>query len=154
MRASVEIPREGGSNLTGAAPWRWSAFAFRFAKFALVGGSGVPVNFGMLFMLHGLLQLPILLAASLAVETAIINNFLWNNFWTFGQRSVAGKRFIKFNLTCLGGLLVSVEAVYILVQAFGWHYLLANLIGIALASGWNFCISVAWTWKERTELPA
>lgn len=57
--------------------------ARRFTKFALVGASGVPVTLGINYLLHVLVGLPLGLSTALAVEAAIITNFLGNHAWTF-----------------------------------------------------------------------
>jgi dolichol-phosphate mannosyltransferase len=71
-------------------------------RFALVGGSGVVVNMGVLYALHGTAGWPLIPASVLAVEAAILNNFFWNDRWTFKTRHGARYRFIRFNLISLG----------------------------------------------------
>lgn len=60
----------------------------QFIKFCLVGGSGVFVDMGMLFLLADpkCLGLNLTLSKVLAAESALANNFLWNELWTFRQR--------------------------------------------------------------------
>ena len=57
----------------------------RFLRFALVGASGVVVDMAMLFLLSDPRALGFGLTRSkvVAAELAIINNFLWNDAWTF-----------------------------------------------------------------------
>ena len=61
----------------------------RFLRFAVVGLSGVIVDMGLLFLLSDPTMLGWGLTRSklLAAEAAIINNFLWNDVWTFGDVS-------------------------------------------------------------------
>lgn len=118
----------------------------RFARFGIVGAMGVVVNSAALFFTHGLLGLPLMVASPLAVEVAIIHNFVWNEHWTFGARNFSLARLGKFNLTSLGGLLITSGVLYLLVVYAGLHYLVANLIGIGTATAWNFALSLLWTW--------
>lgn len=118
----------------------------RFGRFGLVGVLGVAVNSLVLYAAHGLLGLPLLAASPLAVEIAILHNFLWNERWTFGESTFSLVRLGKFNLTSLGGLLIASSVLYLLVTYVGVHYLLANLVGIGLATLWNFGTSLVWTW--------
>ncbi|MHB1414769.1 MAG: GtrA family protein [Chloroflexota bacterium] len=122
----------------------------RIAKFALVGVTGMIVNTAVLYLGHDVGQLPLLIASVLAVETAILNNFLWNNLWTFSQRDFTWERLAKFNLVSLGGLVITVTILYALVQWFGLYYLVANLLAISVATGWNFMINSIWTWGSVT----
>jgi hypothetical protein len=57
----------------------------RFAKFCLVGGSGVVVDMGVLFLLADprCLGIGVIASKIIAAETALANNFLWNELWTF-----------------------------------------------------------------------
>ena len=56
-------------------------------KFIFVGISGIFVNQFFLYFLHEtnfFLSLPV--ASILAIELSILNNFTWNNIWTFKGR--------------------------------------------------------------------
>ncbi len=121
--------------------------ASRFVKFALVGALGVLVNTALLLTLHGYLGLALIPASALAVEVAIIHNFFWNNHWTFGERGASLIRWAKFNLVSLVGLAITTGTLYALVDRLSIHYLVANLIGIGLATIWNFSLNSAWTWS-------
>ena len=124
----------------------------RFIKFCLVGGSGVGVNEGLLWLLKESVGLPLPLASAISIESSIISNFVLNNFFTFrDRRSHSPKsnlsRLLKFNLVCLGGLGINLGVLLLLTEVFGVHYLIANLFGIAVAALWNYTLSTWWTWK-------
>src|SRR5690348_13857982 len=76
----------------------------RVSSFLLVGGSGVLVNSLALFLLFQWAHLPLLLASALSAELAIVNNFYWNDRWTFGCPQLSWRRFAQFNLVSLAGL--------------------------------------------------
>jgi putative flippase GtrA len=118
----------------------------RLLRFGIVGLTGVVVNLIVLRLLYGELHWPPLVASALSVEVSILNNFLWNNRWTFGQRTISLIRFGRFNLAALGGLAITAGLFTLLLQRFGLPYLLADLVGIAAATLWNWAISVHWTW--------
>src|SRR5262249_38537164 len=109
---------------------------------------GIAVNTITLFLLHGIARVPLLVASALAVEMAVLHNYLGNEVWTFRCRPSV-RRFAKFNLTALGALLVNVGAVQTLV-AIGAFYLIANLVGIATAFAINLAISTTWIWGDTT----
>ena len=121
----------------------------KLAKFLVVGGSGVIVNMVTLVTLYQFGHLPLALSSALAVEVSILNNFIWNNHWTFGQHSLSPSRFAKFNLVSLAGLVVTTTTVWLLSSTFGMHYVLANIVGIGLASVWNFSVNLVWTWGRE-----
>jgi dolichol-phosphate mannosyltransferase len=128
-------------------------FSLRFIRFALVGTVGVVVNNGMLFLLHGLAGAPLAAASAVAIEAAIVSNFLLNDRWTFAQSRPTLGRFFRFNLVSAGGLVVNLLVLTSLVDWLGLHYLIANLVGIVAALAWNFLINVRWTWKPTVTLP-
>ncbi|HEY7347157.1 MAG TPA: GtrA family protein [Ktedonobacterales bacterium] len=150
FRGRARAARRLLTNLTPArqhfpAGFRWFP---RLSKFLVVGGAGVLVNSGALVLLHQLLSLPLVIASMLAVELSIAHNFVWNDLWTFGKRWLSWRRFLKFNLISLGGLVITTATLWALVTGLHSPYLLANLLGILLATGWNFIINVLWTWRK------
>ena len=59
---------------------------FRFARFGMVGASGVVVNQSLLIALHGGLGWPLLLSSVIAIECAIISNFVLSALWIASER--------------------------------------------------------------------
>lgn len=135
---------------TPCAIWRLNPrecdFLSKLTKFLVVGGTGVLVNSLVLFLLYEKASLPLVPASALAVETAIINNFLLNNVWTFGAKDFLPIRLAKFNLVSLVGLGITTATLWALATQLGLHYLLANIAGIGLATTWNFVVNLFWTW--------
>ena len=131
----------------------------RFARFAAVGFSGVIVDMGLLFLLSDPSTLGWGLTRSklLAAEAAIINNFLWNDSWTFAdvsrhQRELTQRlrRFAKFQLICLAGLVLNTLLLNVLFNVFGMNRYLANAVAIAAVTGWNFWVNVKLSWRVAT----
>lgn len=124
----------------------------RFLKFCLVGSSGVLVNMGLLWTLTEFAGLFYMVSAAISIETSIVTNFLLNDFFTFPDRRSKGvghfaRRFAKFNLVSLGGLVVNMTVLWTLTSVVGLHYLVSNLFGIAAATVWNYLVNFWWTWK-------
>ena len=46
----------------------------------------------------------------------------------------------------LAGLGITTGTLWLLVRHLGCYYLTANLVGIALATAWNFVANSLWTW--------
>ncbi|EKU96473.1 putative membrane protein [Leptolyngbya sp. PCC 7375] len=128
----------------------------RFLRFGIVGLSGVFVDMAVLYLLHTTLGLNLTRSKILAAEVAIINNFIWNDAWTFSDvvQKQQGwgarlRRFLKFNLVCLSGLVLNVLVLnFIYNIVFGQRYAyLANLIAIALITLWNFWLNLKLSWR-------
>ena len=126
----------------------------RFIRFGLVGFSGVFVDMAIFYLLRDKLGLGLTLSAALSAEVAIVNNFLWNDLWTFGDisRHQRGwlqrlERFLKFNLICLAGLILNVLLVNLLFNVFGINEYVSKLIAIAAVTVWNFWINLKLSWR-------
>ncbi|MEM1425852.1 MAG: GtrA family protein, partial [Cyanobacteria bacterium P01_H01_bin.130] len=134
---------------------RWSRWQVgRLVRFGIVGFSGVFVDMGVFYVLRGILGWGLTRSAILSAEVAILNNFLWNDRWTFGdiakaqtQRRQAIKRFLKFNLVCLSGLLLNVTIMNILFNGFGVDEYAAKLLAIAAVTVWNFWFNLKLSWR-------
>jgi dolichol-phosphate mannosyltransferase len=128
----------------------------RFIRFGLVGLSGVFVDMTVLYLLHDPASLGWGLTRSkfIAGEIAIINNFFWNDAWTFkdlrGQQTAWKsklKRFVKFNLVCLIGLGLNISLLNLFFNILHIHYLIANFLAIAIVTVWNFWINLKLSWR-------
>lgn len=126
---------------------RERALLARASKFLVVGGTGVLVNNLALLLLFQWAHLPLVVASALSVELGIVNNFYWNDRWTFRRTGLSVTRFAQFNLVSLGGLVITTGTLWILASHLGLYYLAANLLGIALATAWNFVVNSLWTWR-------
>jgi len=148
-------PRQYGEFIIHLLRLSWQTGEMnRFLKFAAVGGSGVFVNMGVLALLTstGLGYLP---GGVFAVETAIVTNFLLNEFWTFSDFSKKQSglvkrlmRFLKFNLFCAGGAVINLGILWALTEFAGLHYLVSNLFGIGAATLWNYGMNANITWES------
>jgi dolichol-phosphate mannosyltransferase len=140
---------------------RDTLLASRFVRFAAVGLSGVLVDMGLLYVLSDPHSLGWGLTRSklIAAEAAIVNNFFWNDAWTFGdlvpgQRTLSAtlRRLAKFNLVCLAGLALNVVLLNLQFNLLGVNRYVANAVAIAAVTGWNFLVNRALAWRV-TESP-
>lgn len=128
----------------------------RFLRFGAVGLSGVFVDMLILYLLSDptTLALPLTRSKILAGEIAIFNNFLWNDAWTFADVSIKQKgwkprikRFIKFNVVCLAGLVLNVLVLNLVFNYLIPNRYIANFIAIAVATIWNFWVNLKLSWR-------
>src|ERR1700724_2083964 len=88
----------------------------RLSKFLVVGGTGMLVNSLMLVLLFQWAHMPLIIASALSTEVAIVNNFCWNDRWTFGRTQFSLSRFTRFNLVSLVGLIITAGTLWVLVR--------------------------------------
>jgi len=125
----------------------------RFFRFGLVGFSGVFVDLGIFYVLRSQ-DVGLTSSAAISGELAIINNFLWNDFWTFsdisshqpGKRQRL-KRLMKFNIVCILGLVLNVSIVNFFFNILGINEYIAKLLAIAAVTVWNFWLNLKLSWR-------
>jgi putative flippase GtrA len=109
----------------------------RWLKFNLVGALGIAVQLAVLLALRSTFHLGYLPSTALAVESAVIHNFLWHERYTWADRLQPSwekslPRLLRFNGT------------------IGAVSILGNLaFAIAFCSLLNFLVSERWVFRTR-----
>lgn len=97
--------------------------------------------------------LPLALVKALACETAIVNNFFWNDRWTFRAASETGRsgprlqRFLRFNGISAAGLALNVGLFQVQVAGLGANPYAANAVAIVLVAWFNYAFSRRFGWR-------
>ncbi len=125
----------------------------RFIRFGTVGITGVIVD-TLVFALMLNWGFGLTRSKIVAAEAGILNNFLWNDLWTFrdvssrqpGKRQFL-KRLLKFNTICLAGLILNVLLLNVFYNLLHVHPLIANLMAIAVVTFWNFWVNLKLSWR-------
>jgi putative flippase GtrA len=140
---------------------RIKKLAWRFARFGVVGGSGIFVNQAVLYAGMEWLFVSIAkdvrlgYALPLAIAIATTYNFFWNRLWTWRERRAVesvgvAKQYAKY----VGATLIGSSLQYVLTRylasdsSFALHYGVANLVAIAIASVVNFLINDRITFRR------
>jgi len=141
-----------------------------FVKFLIVGGIAYLINQFMLFLFYdspvfwflparetevnlALFNDPdirLLISSVLAVEVAIVFQFVSHERWTFRDRPRKGWgpfRFLKFNTTSALSPIIVVVTVNTLTPFVGISPYISNTIGIIIGFMWN------WTWNSLVIWP-
>jgi len=129
----------------------------RPAKFALVGAIGIVVQLAALEALTTF-ACDYMWATGIAVELAVLHNFMWHQRFTWGDRggsrwAETGVRLLRFHLSngaisILGSLLL----MRWLVGQWGMGVLVANLLTIAACSVGNFLASDRWVFLPPVQV--
>jgi putative flippase GtrA len=130
----------------------------RWCKFNLVGGMGIVVQFAALFLLKSVLHFDYLLATAIAVEAAVVHNFVWHEQFTWVDRLKRHSpqpawrqsllRLLRFHLANGAvSLLGNLALMKVMVEQGHMNYLVANAIAITLCSLANFLVSNEWVFS-------
>lgn len=141
-------------------------FKNRIFKFAVVGGTGAMVQLLTLQLWRQ--AFPFQLAFFLAVECAVLSNFILNNAWTFADRKLKPSqypsKFLQFNLASGGSILIQ-QAVAFFGENFIGLFPLFRLpiihfsvdtgtmfavTGILIGMFWNFFAYNRFIWKAKS----
>lgn len=121
-----------------------------YYKFAIVGVSGVLVNLGVVWVLSYMLLMQHFIASVVGIETSLINNFVWNDLWTFKRRRF-GKRWLRL-LKYHGSTAVGTLAQYVVSQITYYALLRESLtsqaLGILVGFIANYLISKKYVWAQ------
>lgn len=98
----------------------------RFIKYGLIGALGFFINAAGLEIFFRLGFTPGQ-AAAIGAEFAIISNFIFNNFWTFADKKITKlsllfRKFVEFNFTSAGAIVIQAIVVGIGTNFFGDAY--------------------------------
>jgi len=174
----AQTPTSGQDTANAGRNFLVSERLGQFLKFCLVGGSGTVVDMTVLYLLAdpGTLALDLTRSKVVAAEVALINNFLWNEFWTFkaagrarhsvradwtGKDSGAQRtdapcllsprlhRLLFFNAICGMGILFAVLLLHLFHTRLGWNLYLSNLLTIGLVTLWNFGMNAKFNWQAH-----
>src|SRR5256885_484302 len=103
-KRAISVEMKSAGTFNGAA---LGILLKRYARFCLVGATGVAVDMGIIYLLAdpSMLGWNLTLSKVIAAEIAIFNNFIWNDVWTFRGLARSGNtrvtrpaRLGKFNL--------------------------------------------------------
>lgn len=125
----------------------------RWCKFNFVGGMGIGVQFAALFFLRSVMKFDYMLATAIAVEAAVVHNFVWHEQFTWADRVESSwrtsvPRFVRFNVTTGAvSILGNLALMRVMVGEGHMNYLVANGIAIALCSIANFLVSEQWVFE-------
>jgi dolichol-phosphate mannosyltransferase len=123
--------------------WRWT-------KFSAVGSIGMAVHLGLLALFVKVFGMHYLLATGLAVETAVLHNFVWHCRWTWADRPVEGSAALAATLLRfhLSNGLVSLAGNLFFMQLFAGMMeidpFVASLLSIPPCALMNFLVSDRW----------
>jgi putative flippase GtrA len=115
-------------------------------KFNVVGIVGMGVQLSVLTILRSALAWPIRISTLIAVECAVLQNFVWHERWTWAHRQLDLRgipvRLLKFNvsngLVSIAGNLVFMELLAVRLHL---NYLFSNIAAIGACALFNFLIA-------------
>jgi len=175
-RAYVEVPYvfeqrgRGGSKLGARQYLEFLLHLARLAgstgqlaawvRYGLVGLSGAAIDLGGIYLLVERGGWPLVLALPVAIQVALISNFIWNETFTFrAQRPLAAAdtrlaaRFFGYEITCIPGAVLN-GLVTLLLFTRGTRLPLAAAAGILAGGLLNLLFNIPAIWRIWRSRPS
>ena len=127
-----------------------------FARFLLVGVSGLVVNSLVLAASTELAAIHYVISAAIATQASTLWNFGLTEKWVFGKRETERtfwQRLVSFLLMNNLMLLLRGPIITLLVSQLGVHYLVSNLVSLFAMTILRYLLADKWIWhkhKNRT----
>ena len=152
--------RNVAERLVARLPARLQPMArWRFIRFGLVGASGTVINIAVLYAAQEFLLRQIEdfharlnYSIALAITVATISNFYWNRRLTWRDRQHQMHQsalVLFFKYVMAAALSIAIQSLLTKWLANSLHYIVANLVSIALASVFNFLANDRLTFRRR-----
>ncbi|HEY6776752.1 MAG TPA: glycosyltransferase family 2 protein [Thermoleophilaceae bacterium] len=153
-KASV---REGARYLAQLWRLRLGDLATHVGRFGLVGATGLVVNTVVLAALADLAGLYYVAAAVFATQASTLWNFTFTELWVFSDREHRGRGFRRMAMFFLVNnlaLALRVPVLIALTAGLGIHYVVSNLLSLALIFAARFTLADLWIWAKSDSLAA
>jgi putative flippase GtrA len=130
--------------------------AQRFSVFIAVGWLGFALQLTALALLTSLAHWPWLPATIVAVELAVVHNFIWHERVTWCGRTAFScfERFTRFNVaTGMTSIAGNVVLMAICIGVLGLPPIVANAIAVGTMSVVNFVVADRWVFATTVNSP-
>jgi putative flippase GtrA len=113
----------------------------RWVRFNAVGILGAGIQLAVLWLMLRL-RVNYLVATAIALETAVLHNYVWHRLWTWRGQPGSLWRFHLSN--GLGALVCNLALMRLFTGSMGFKPIPSNLAAIILTSFLNFALASKW----------
>ncbi len=126
-----------------------SDLIIKLIRYAIVGFTGVAVDFSVTYVLKEYAKVSKYIANSVGFCTAVVMNYCLNRYWTFG----AGTEdvFIQFGTflaVSIVGLLMNNAIIYLLNEKWKLNFYASKIVAISVVVFWNFFVNYYYTFRS------
>ncbi len=127
-------------------------YRHHFIRYLLVGGTTFVLDFSLLVLLHGILNINLVVATSIAYWTSIVYNFTLNRNWTFSAAEKKSLHRHAILYAILLGLNYLFTVVFVSVVSHYFNYGVAKILAVIIQASWTFPIYkyIIFVKKEHT----
>jgi putative flippase GtrA len=123
-------------------------------RFVAVGALGLVVQIAILAVLTAVLHWSWITSTIVAVECAIVHNFVWHTRFTWSSRRQVSRsdgcaeRFVRFNFaSAITSIAGNVLLMTVFVELMRLPVVTANILAVAIAGAANFGLADRWVFR-------
>lgn len=121
---------------------------YKFLKFAVVGFSGLFVDFGITYVCKEKIKINKYVSNAIGFICAATSNYTFNRLWTFQSTNEnVATEYGSFMVVSAIGLGINSLVLWVLTDKFKWNFYLSKVFAIGCATMWNFFANLLFTFS-------
>jgi len=116
-----------------------------FIKFCLVGVTNVAISYTIYYILLTF-GINYLIANAIAYIMGILNGYIWSSKYVF-KKNKSLNNMMKFFAVYISSLFINLGIMYICVDCYNMHKLIAPIFAIGVGTIYNYILNKIWTFK-------
>jgi len=122
----------------------WEKYSL-FIKFCIVGVTNVIIFYTIYYILLTL-GISYLIANTIACIIGILNGYVWSSEFVF-KKNKSINNMMKFSIVYISALFINLVIMYICVDTYNVHKLIAPIFAIGTGTIYNYMLNKIWTFK-------
>lgn len=120
---------------------------FEFTKYFIIGFSGLFLDLGLLWLFVKIFNFNPTLSLVFTQIILIIYNFLLNKYWSFKNKELPQKQFVKYLILFVINYFIGIIIMYLFNELLDFQAISVRAITIAMSVSWNFILYKYWVYK-------
>ncbi len=122
------------------------AFLIKFAKFGVVGFSGLFVDFGFTYLCKEIFKIQKYISNAIGFTLAATSNYFINRVWTFQSTNPEiAVEYTEFLIISIIGLGLNTLILYWIINRFKFNFYFSKVFAIGVVTIWNFFANAFFT---------
>jgi protoporphyrinogen oxidase/putative flippase GtrA len=123
----------------------------KLIRYFFIGISASVIDVGIFWLLIDIFKLNALLSTSISIFVATVWAFLINSYYNFNVTDSPLKRFLSYSVVSAVGLVISLVALEIFAEHFGFNAKLVKIISLPFIFVVQYLLNKHFTFKKKVE---